>query len=100
MKMEEQTTNKKELWIETFKANYNGTSEEAKALEPYLKTTYKGDVYIPWATMERLVYMQDPEAKFTNILNEKGGLVHTDSAINIIFSINQIQIIAFAIFII
>ena len=80
--MEEQTTNKKELWLETFKANYNGTSDEAKALEPYLKTTYKGDVYIPWATMERLVYMQDPEAKFTNILNEKGGLIHTDSAVN------------------
>lgn len=80
--MEEQTINKKELWIETFKANYNGTSEEAKALEPYLKTTYKGDVYIPWATMERLVYMQDPDAKFTNILTDKGGLVHTDSVVN------------------
>ena len=80
--MEEQTINKKELWIETFKANYNGTSDEAKALEPYLKTTYKGDVYIPWATMERLVYMQDPEAKFTNILTDKGGLVHTDSVVN------------------
>ena len=57
-------------WIDIFKENYNGTSEEARALEPFLKTTYKGDVYIPWATMERLVYMQDPNARFTNILND------------------------------
>lgn len=74
--------NNETKWIEIFKANYNGTSEEAKALEPFLKTTYKGDVYIPWATMERLVYMQDPNARFTNILNDRGGLIHTDYIIN------------------
>ena len=69
-------------WKEVFLANYNGESEEAKAIEPFLKHTYKGDVYIPWAVMERLVYMCDENAVFTNILNAKGGLVHSDVVIN------------------
>lgn len=69
-------------WKEVFLANYNGESEEAKAIEPFLKQTYKGDVYIPWAVMERLVYMCDENAVFTNILNAKGGLVHSDVVIN------------------
>ena len=47
-------------------------------IDPFLKNTYKGDVYIPWATMERLVYMGDENAEFANICNENGGLVHTD----------------------
>lgn len=78
------TTNKKvdevqeRTWKSVFLANYNGESEEAKMIEPYLKSTYKGDVYIPWATMERLVYMCDENAEFANICNENGGLVHTD----------------------
>lgn len=69
-------------WKEVFLANYNGESEEAKAIEPFLKHTYKGDPYIPWAVMERLVYMCDENAVFTNILNAKGGLVHSDVVIN------------------
>lgn len=69
-------------WKEVFLANYNGESEEAKAIEPFLKQTYKGDVYIPWAVMERLVYMCDENAVFTNILNAKGGLVHSDIVVN------------------
>ena len=79
------TTNKKvdevqeRTWKSVFLANYNGESEEAKMIEPYLKSTYKGDVYIPWATMERLVYMCDENAEFANICNENGGLVHTDA---------------------
>lgn len=78
------TTNKKvdevqeRTWKSVFLANYNGESEEAKMIEPFLKNTYKGDVYIPWATMERLVYMCDENAEFANICNENGGLVHTD----------------------
>lgn len=70
---------KVKTWKEVFLANYNGESEEAKMIEPYLKSTYKGDVYIPWATMERLVYMCDENAEFANICNENGGLVHTDA---------------------
>lgn len=69
-------------WKEVFKANYEGTSEEAKALQPFIKHTYKGDPYIPWAVMERLTYMCDENAKFTNIANANGGLVHSDAMIN------------------
>lgn len=67
-------------WKEVFLANYNGESEEAKSLQPHLKETYKGDPYIPWAVMERLVYMCDPNAEFINVNNDRGGLVHTDIA--------------------
>lgn len=71
-------------WLEQFKENYNGKSAEAKEIEGFLKETYKGDKYIPWATMERLTYMQDPNAEFKTILNEEfgKGLIHTDSFIN------------------
>lgn len=65
-------------WKEVFKANYNGTSEEAKELQPFLKETYKNDVYIPWAVMERLVYMMDEDAEFVIVPNDRGGIVHTD----------------------
>ena len=65
-------------WKEVFKANYEGTSEEAKSLQPFLKETFKGDVYIPWAVMERLTRMCDETAEFINVLNEFGGLVHSD----------------------
>lgn len=70
---------KVKTWKEVFLANYNGESEEAKSLQPHLKETYKGDPYIPWAVMERLVYMCDPNAEFINVNNENGGLVHTDT---------------------
>lgn len=69
-------------WKELFIANYEGKTEEAKSLEPFLKNNYKGNAYIPWATMERLVYMQDENAVFENIPNEFGGLVHTSQVVN------------------
>lgn len=69
-------------WKELFIANYEGKTEEAKSLEPFLKNNYKGNAYIPWATMERLVYMQDEDAVFENITNEFGGLVHTAQVVN------------------
>lgn len=69
-------------WVEQYKENYNGKSAEGKELEGYLKQTFNGKDYIPWATMERLTYMQDPNATFTKIRNEQGGLVHTDSFVN------------------
>src|SRR5690606_1595235 len=59
---------------------------EAKSLEPFLKTTYKGDVYIPWAVMERLTYMQDPSAEFKIVRTESGKIVHTDSDVIKTFS--------------
>lgn len=69
-------------WLKQYKENYDGKSAEAKAVAEYLKENYKGNAYIPWATMERLTYMQDPNAKFEKIRNDKGGLVHTDSFVN------------------
>jgi len=62
-------------WLEVFKQNYNGTSLEAKEIEGYLKSNYKGNKYIPWATMERLTYMQDPWAEFEKVKTGDGSLV-------------------------
>lgn len=69
-------------WLEVFKANYNGETEEAKSIEEYIKNTYNGAKYVPWATMERLTYMQDPKATFETMTNENGGLVWTDGFTN------------------
>lgn len=71
-------TNVKKTWKEVFIENYNGKSDVAKEVEPFIKDNYKGNAYIPWATMERLTYMCDEDAVFENIKNENGGLVHTD----------------------
>lgn len=70
--------NVKKTWKEVFLENYSGKSEIAKEVEPFIKENYKGNSYIPWATMERLTYMCDADAVFENIKNEQGGLVHTD----------------------
>ena len=70
--------NAKKNWKDVFLENYNGKSEVAKEVEPFIKENYKGNSYIPWATMERLTYMCDDDAVFENIKNEQGGLVHTD----------------------
>lgn len=71
-------------WLDQYKENYNGKSAEAKEIASYLKETYKGDKYVPWATMERLTYMQDPNAEFKTIVGEVcDNIVHTDSFQNI-----------------
>ena len=70
--------NAKKSWKEVFLENYNGKSDAAKEVEPFIKENYKGNAYIPWATMERLTYMCDEDAIFENIKNANGGLVHTD----------------------
>jgi len=70
--------NAKKSWKEVFTENYLGKSDLAKEVEPFLKDNYKGNAYIPWATMERLTYMCDEDAVFENIKNVNGGLVHTD----------------------
>lgn len=51
-------------WLTMFEANYNGDTPQAKELEQYIKKNYNGSTYIPWATMERMVYQQDPTAEF------------------------------------
>lgn len=73
--------NLRKSWKEIFTENYNGTSDVAKEIEPFIKENYKGNTYIPWATMERATYMCDENAVFENIKNEKGGLVHTDMVV-------------------
>lgn len=76
--MGKNVANTNKTWKDVFTENYNGTSEVSKEVEPFIKENYKGNAYIPWATMERLTYMCDEDAYFENIKNEKGGLVHTD----------------------
>jgi hypothetical protein len=63
-------------WLAMFEANYNGETPQAKELEQYIKKNYNGSTYIPWATMERMVYQQDPSAEF--IIQ---GLDSTDNTI-------------------
>lgn len=66
-------------WLDVYLKNYNGLSAEAKEIEPFLKQNYKGNSYIPWATMERLTYQQDPNATFKLIQTINGNLIHTDT---------------------
>ena len=53
-----------EKWLKQYLYNYNGLSEESKECEQYMKTTYKGDVYLPWAFMQRVAMQQDPECSW------------------------------------
>lgn len=70
-------------WLEQFNENYYGRSEQAKELEQFLKKNYQGSSYIPWATMERMAYQQDPDAHFEVVIkgNEFGdaGILWTDT---------------------
>lgn len=70
---------KKKTWIEVYVANYEGKTPEAQSIKDYLKENYKGNSYVPWATMERLVYMQDSDAKFEKLMTENGELVWTST---------------------
>ena len=71
-----------EKWLKQFIENYNGRSEEAKEVTDFIKENFKGNNYIPWATMERLTYMQDPEAKFETLETENGSMVFSDTLLN------------------
>lgn len=73
---------KVKTWKEQFIENYNGRSEEAQEVADFMKENYKGNSYIPWATMERLTYMQDPEAKFETLETENGNMVFSDTLLN------------------
>ena len=73
---------KKKTWKDQFVENYNGRSDEAKEVAEFIKENYKGNNYIPWATMERLTYMQDPEAKFETLETENGSMVFSDTLLN------------------
>lgn len=71
-------------WLEVYKANYNGQTPEAKELQEFLKSNYKGNSYVPWATMERLIYMQDPDANFTVMASDEDGKILHDYVIEVI----------------
>lgn len=73
---------KKKTWKEQFIENYDGKSVEAKEVADFINENYKGNSYIPWATMERLTYMQDPEAKFETLETENGNMVFSDTLLN------------------
>lgn len=73
---------KVKTWKEQFIENYNGRSEEAQEVADFINENYKGNSYIPWATMERLTYMQDPEAKFETLETENGNMVFSDTLLN------------------
>ena len=64
-------------WLEQFTENYYGRSEQARELEQYLKQNYNGSSYIAWATMERMVYQQDPNAVFKLRLSDDKDIVWT-----------------------
>ena len=68
----------KRAWIDVFTENYLGKSAVSQEIEDFMKDNYKGNAYLPWATMERITYQLDPKARFTNICNRDGGLVHSD----------------------
>lgn len=57
-------------WLEQYLKNVAGESKEAQELFGGMKKTYKGERYIPWATMERLTYMQDPDADFSVLVTK------------------------------
>ena len=60
-------TTVKNVWLDHFNENYYGRSKEAQDLKPFLKETYKGDVYLPWAVMERLMRQQDPDSDIIKV---------------------------------
>lgn len=70
--------NIKRTWLTQFIDNYEGKSKEAKEVAEFVKENYKGNSYIPWATMERLTYMQDPNAVFETLTSPNGGMVFSD----------------------
>jgi len=66
-------------WLSVYTDNYNGKSVESKSIEEFIKKNFKNDPYLPWATMERLAIMQDPECVIEIVENEKGGFVHVQA---------------------
>lgn len=65
-------------WLTQFIANYEGRSPEANDLQNYTKPSARGGVYIPWAVIERMARIQDPDLVLEPLKNAEGGLVHTE----------------------
>lgn len=50
-------------WQELWTLNYSYATDLAQECVGYQKETYKGDPYLPWAFMEKALYLQDPNAE-------------------------------------
>lgn len=69
-----------EKWLKQYKDNYYERSAEAKSLKDAIKVNYNNSKYLPWAVMERVTYMQDPEANFEIVRTasfETPSVLHT-----------------------
>lgn len=62
-------------WIDVWTENYLGKSAISTGIT--VKGNYKGNNYIGWAVMERVLSQLDPDSKITLVQNENGGYVHT-----------------------
>lgn len=69
-------------WIEQYLENYKGQSDEAKECNKFLKSNYKGDAYLPWAFMVRVMLQQDPDASFYSIKNNDDIIFYNKYAID------------------
>lgn len=65
-------------WREQWLDNYNGLTAAHKDLEARIKKNYKGNKYIPWATMVKWLYLQDPYARL-DVLKSDNGYVFTST---------------------
>lgn len=69
--------NYKELsWLELFTSNYNGETKEAQELLEVVKPNYKNDIYIPWAILEKMMYLQDENATI-EIIEKDNSIIST-----------------------
>jgi hypothetical protein len=66
------------IWSKKWLENYEGKSPEGKELQQFLKKNYGGQSYIPWATMVRMLFMQDPSAILDVVKTRDGKVLHTD----------------------
>jgi len=69
---------KVKTWLEQFNENYNEKSDQARELKDFVKKAVKGNsFYVPWATMERMIYQQDPKAELETLYDSDGTAVFT-----------------------
>lgn len=65
-------------WFDVWMDNYTNRTEVAQEVTKLAKSSFKGDIYIPWAVMLKALYALDENAVVEKVQNDKGGYVHTD----------------------
>ena len=68
----------KKTWSKVWSENYSQKTEIAKFVAEHSKTSFKGDLYIPWGVMVNALMQLDEDAVIDKVKNEDGGYVHTD----------------------